>query len=96
MGLTHYLKPDIPKVVLGLLFFAFASMAPLSICVEGGSTAGFPYTFYTKCNDLGPEGIVPGEVTFNAIALALDMILWYLVASVFVGAYRSASSVSKE
>ncbi len=87
MSWRTYLGPDVGKLLIGLLLFGVFSVVPPGICVEGGTLFGFPFIFYSQCNDA--EGVTPGPVRFNVLALIVDLILWYVVAAILVSAFRT-------
>lgn len=60
------------------------------ICIEGGTTDGAPYVFYSQCNDVGPTGLVPGDPVFRPAALVADLAIWHLVAAVLVFLFLKA------
>ncbi len=85
MNWKAYLRPNVAKLVIGVMLFGLLSAFPASFCVEGGTVFGFPFDFYSQCNEPGPDFVfLPGEVRFNALALIVDVILWYLVAATLV------------
>ncbi len=79
----------ITKLVVGVVLFGLLSAFPSAGCVEGGTLFGFPYIFYSRCNEPGP-GDIPfsGDVHFNILALAIDLVLWFVVAAVLVTSFR--------
>ncbi len=81
----------ITTLVLGVVLFGLLSAFPSTVCHEGGTLFGFPYIFYSRCNEPGPESIPllgPGDVQFNILALAIDLVLWFVVAAVLVTSFR--------
>ncbi len=91
MSWKAYLGPDVVKLVIATMLFGLSFAFPITgFCVEGGTVFGSPYPFYSQCNNSpSPEGVlVPGEVRFNAIALTVDVTLWYVVAATLVTLYR--------
>jgi O-antigen/teichoic acid export membrane protein len=80
-----YLRPNVAKLVIGVMLFGLLSAFPASFCVEGGTNLGSPFIFYSQCSNPGPGfNFVPGEVRFNALALTVDLLLWYVVAATLV------------
>ncbi len=55
MGWKVYLRPDVAKLVIGIMLFGSLSAFPMGYCLEGGTVFGFPYIFYSQCNNLGPR-----------------------------------------
>lgn len=81
-NLKAYLRPNVAKLVIGVMLFGLLSAFPTSFCVEGGTLFGFPFIFYSQCNDA--DGVTPGPVRFNVLALTVDLLLWYVVAATLV------------
>jgi hypothetical protein len=87
MKLLDVLKPDIGTVAITtLLLMSSGAILHIGVtCVEGGIAFGFPLTFFTQCNDIGPQGVTPGAGLINPIAAAIDIAVWYAVVA-FVAA----------
>ncbi len=83
---TAYVDPDAVKLLVGLLLFGMFSIVSPGICVEGGTLFGFPFIFYSQCNEA--DGVTPGQVRFNVLALIVDLTLWYVVAAILVTVFR--------
>ncbi len=80
----------ITKLVMGVVLFGVLSAFPSGVCAEGGTLFGFPYIFYSRCSGPGPGfTFVPGNVQFNILALAIDLVLWFVVAAVLVTLFRT-------
>ena len=69
--------------------FAFPSVVH-PMCIEGGAYSGFPVAYWIQCR--GP--LIPGDgqsvdpPQLNAIAVVLDVALWYVVLWGGVGIAR--------
>ncbi len=80
----------ITTLVVGVALLGLLAAFPSAICVEGGTLFGFPFVFYSHCNQSGPGvTLVPGDVMFNLLALAIDVVLWFVVAAVLVTSFRT-------
>ncbi len=86
MNWKAYLRPSVAKLVIGVMLFGLLSAFPTSFCVEGGIVFGSPFLFYSQCNDA--DGVTPGQVRFNVLALTVDLLLWYVVAASLVRLFQ--------
>ncbi|MDO8538382.1 MAG: hypothetical protein Q7S21_05850 [archaeon] len=89
MNWKEFLKPSIGNVLLAIIFFAvFSLLIRSAVCFEGGITIGFPYSFYSICNDIGTNGIIAGNPIFEPIRFLEDLILWYFVSVILFSVYK--------
>ncbi len=56
------------------------------ICIEGGTTAGFPWMFYNECHGPplpgGGQALDPAE--YLVVPLVVDLVFWYAVSAAAV------------
>ena len=71
-------------IAANLLATTSFSLRPLShpLCIEGGEYSGFPVAFYVRCYGapIPGDGQSKDEPQFQVVPLAVDALLWYLVA----------------
>lgn len=78
-------RPNLLTAVVVALLFLF-SLGPIGItCIEGGRAFGSPFPFLVQCN--GGSGI-PDEPQFNAVGLALDLLIWYALGALVAALIR--------
>jgi len=85
--IVEFIKPTIWKIVLFLVVF-YASTVPTmaeGIRVGNQTTSGFPFQFYS-----GESSIAMSTAThsYDWIALAGDIIVWYLVTCLVIFIYN--------
>lgn len=86
--MLRFLKPNLSKIVLGLLLFAASSFLWRTYTISRISDTfphGFPFQFY-----LGWGPCPPGEICheFHGLYLVFDLVIWYIISALIVDRVR--------
>ena len=91
MNWKNFLKLDVKKIVLLIILFILFSILfshYRAICIEGGTTFGFPYNFYSNCNNAVSQGTILGNPKFDIIGFIVNLIFWYLISALLISLYN--------
>ena len=92
MNLKEFFKLDIRKIVIILILFivfSFLFSHYRAICIEGGTTFGFPFNFYSYCNDAIAPDLIVGSPKFNITSFISNLVFWYLISVLLVFLYKN-------